>query len=171
MLLFGNAIKEDKEGAEKGETKAYYVMLEGEGGGGRIYTVSKWDFNPGTRRPRTSRSRRSRSRRRRRPRKRRTAPRSRHLHRRVCRLPRVRPHPLCQRRRLCPLFPHLFQHRRQFQCPRPRLCQSPHRHLPQCLFRSRRRSRHHLRESNSPEEIKRGHPNPPERTGMASFVD
>jgi parvulin-like peptidyl-prolyl isomerase len=44
-ILFGNAIKEDKEGSEKGENKAYYVMLEGEAGGGRIYTVSKWDFN------------------------------------------------------------------------------------------------------------------------------
>ena len=44
-ILFGNAIKEDKEGSEKGENKAYYAMLEGEAGGGRIYTVTKWDFN------------------------------------------------------------------------------------------------------------------------------
>jgi len=44
-ILFGNAIKEDKEGTDKGENKAYYVMLDGEGGSGRIYTVTKWDFN------------------------------------------------------------------------------------------------------------------------------
>ena len=44
-IAFGNAIKEEKEGSEKGENKAYYVMLEGEAGGGRIYTLSKWDYN------------------------------------------------------------------------------------------------------------------------------
>ena len=44
-ILFGNEIKEDKEGTTKGETKAYYVMLDGPAGGGRIYTVSKWDYN------------------------------------------------------------------------------------------------------------------------------
>ncbi len=43
-VLFGNAIKEEKEG-EEGETAedaAYYVMLEN---GGRIFTIDKWAFN------------------------------------------------------------------------------------------------------------------------------
>ena len=43
-ILFGNAIKEEKDGPEKGEAKAYYVAIQGDPAG-RIYTAAKWDYS------------------------------------------------------------------------------------------------------------------------------